>query len=1100
MRNGLGTLHPRTLVGLGLVFLGVLPGPGRAADDAPLQALLDRAQQEGSVRVIVELRLPSHRAEGSLAPEARRSQRLAIVKAQSDALARLNRRSHRVVHRFQTVPFVALEVGGDALAALAADPSVARVVEDRLVRPLLAESVPLIQGDIAWDYGYDGTGQVVAVLDSGVEKSHPFLAGKVVSEACYASGNDCPNGQSTQIGPGAGEPCTFAPDVCLHGTHVAGIAAGRESAFSGVARNAQLVSIQVFHSSTTDCIPFLEDVPCARAFSSDIGMGLERVYALRTSLPIAAVNLSLGGGSFTSTCDAEEPQMTAQINNLRSVGIATVVAAGNDGNPRALAFPACISSAVSVGATTKSDEVAWFSNASPGLSLLAPGAEITSSVTGGGFMALDGTSMAAPHVAGAWALLRQKTPAAPVTTLLSTLQTTGVAITDTRIAGGVTKRRIRLASALGISLPVPVLTSISPAAVNAWGPEFELTATGSSFSRNSVVRVGGSSRPTTYVDATTLRATIPASDIATTATSRSITVFTPAPGGGTSGAKTLTLRQPVLTVSPTTVAARRPVTVTLTNVPGGASDWLAFAQVGTPDTSYIDYVYVGTGITTRTWTVTPMATGSYEFRLFINGGYTRVATSPKVTVTPPPPASLTVSATTIPLGNSVTVTLVDGPGGEGDWLALARVEDPDTTYRQWTYVGALVTTRTWTVTPDAVGAYEFRLFIDGGYTRVATSPRVTVSPPPPTLSLSATVIPKGGQVTVTLTDGTGAAGDRLTLATVGSPNTSFLQSTLVGAGVTTRTWTVTVANAGDYEFRLLNSADARLATSPTVKVVSTTLTVNATTVPAGGSVTVTLTNGLGGAGDWLALARVSTADTSYLEFTYVGAGVTSRTWTVTLASPGAYEFRLFLDGGYTRAATSPTVTVPGGAGDATLSVSATTVATRRPVTVTLTNGAGEAGDWLAFAVAGSPDSSYLLYDYVGVGVTTRTWTVTPEATGAYEFRLFGNGGTTKVATSPTVTVVPPPPASLSVSATSVPVGGSVTVTLVDGPGGPGDWLALAPAGSPDTSYLNWTYVGAGVLTRTWTVTLDSPGVYEFRLFIDGGYTRVATSPPVTAIP
>lgn len=70
------------------------------------------------------------------------------------------------------------------------------------------------------------------------------------------------------------------------------------------------------------------------------------------------------------------------------------------------------------------------------LSLLAPGESINSSVPGGGFAFFNGTSMAAPHVAGAWALLKQQTPSASVNTLLSNLQSTGLGVTDTRVAGG----------------------------------------------------------------------------------------------------------------------------------------------------------------------------------------------------------------------------------------------------------------------------------------------------------------------------------------------------------------------------------------------------------------------------------------------------------------------------------------------------------------------------------------------------------------------------------------------------------------------------------------------------------------------------------------
>ena len=88
-----------------------------------------------------------------------------------------------------------------------------------------------------------------------------------------------------------------------------------------------------------------------------------------------------------------------------------------------------------------------------------------------------------------------------------------------------------------------------------------------------------------------------------------------------------------MTVSTTTAARGTPVTVTLTNGYGGATDWLALAQTGTPNTSYIQYSYVGANVTTRTWTFTmPNTPGTYEFRLFPNNGYTRAATSPPIAV------------------------------------------------------------------------------------------------------------------------------------------------------------------------------------------------------------------------------------------------------------------------------------------------------------------------------------------------------------------------------------------------------------------------------------------------------------------------------------
>jgi subtilisin family serine protease len=271
-----------------------------------------------------------------------------------------------------------------------------------------------------------------------VDKTHPFLAGKVVEEACYSSEGDCPNGQTSQTGPGAGVPCTFASS-CSHGTHVAGIAAGNGERFSGVARGANLMSVQVFSSGFFGM----------GSVESDVIAGLERVYLLRNSYNFASVNMSFGRGRFSSRCDGEP--MKPAIDNLRSVGIASIVSSGNNGDTDALASPACISTAVSVGCTedgsggTTVDRVCSFSNSASFLSLLAPGSAITSSVPGNDFATLRGTSQSAPHVSGAWAVLKQGNPGASVSNILARLQDTGVRVTDQR--NGITKPRISLAPA-----------------------------------------------------------------------------------------------------------------------------------------------------------------------------------------------------------------------------------------------------------------------------------------------------------------------------------------------------------------------------------------------------------------------------------------------------------------------------------------------------------------------------------------------------------------------------------------------------------------------------------------------------------------------------
>jgi hypothetical protein len=465
------------------------------------------------------------------------------------------------------------------------------------------------------------------------------------------------------------------------------------------------------------------------------------------------------------------------------------------------------------------------------------------------------------------------------------------------------------------------------------------------------------------------------------------------------------------------------------------------------------------------------------------------------------PATLTVNASTVAPGATVTVTPANGYGGALDWIALAAVGAPNTSNLGWTYVASM--TGAWSVAmPPTAGSYEFRLFLDNGYTRVATSAPVVVdaalTPPPvlTTVSPSRTFV-GGGSFTLTVT-GSSFVPSSVVLWNGASRPTTFVSTTqiraAIGAADIQSTGTVQVA------VRTPSPGGGRSASRTVTIDVPPTLSPSGTTVAGGTAVTVTLVGGAGGSTDWLALAAVGAPDTSYLQWIYVGAGVTNRAWTVVAPSTtGRYEFRLYLNNSYVRAATSPPITVTTPVSPA-LSVDTANVGGGATVTATLANGLGGAADWLALAAVGAPDTSYLQWIYVGAGVTTRTWSVAmPTAGGIYEFRLFLNGGYTRAATSPPVTVTTVTP-MLTVNTTSVVVGGSVTVTLTGGAGGSTDWLALAAASGADTSYVQWTYVGSGVTTRTWTVTMPTTtGTYEFRLFLNNGYSRAGTSPTVTTI-
>ena len=982
-----------------------------ASAQAPSQPAAARS------RLLVQLRTPeAYTPEARLANAAAvAAQRRAIDAAAARVLARLAGADYRVTRRYQAVPFVALEATPAARAALDRAPEVLRVFEDEILRPVLAQSVPIVQGDQVWAAGYDGSGTTIAVIDTGVDAQHPFFAGRVVAEACFSSTvaglsqSTCPNGTDQQLGPGAGAPCSLGD--CLHGTHVAGIAAGNGAnagvAYSGVARNARLMAIQVF-SVIVDANSCGGVAPCAGAFSSDIIAGLEYVYLSPASLNVAAVNMSLGSTTFSAACD-DQPYKPA-IDNLRAIGIASVVASGNSFAGNAVSSPGCISSAVSVASTTKSDEVSIFSNVAPFVSLFAPGEAIRSSVPGGGFGDFSGTSMAAPHVSGAWALIRQAAPSASVSLVVSALRTTGKPITDTRWWGaGTTVPRINvleaLASLVPVTNPAPVLTSFAPARLRAGTAPAILTLNGSNFNAFSVVLWNGAPKPPTVVSTTQLAVTIPAADLAAAGPSAQVAVRAPAPGGGTSAAATVPIDPPPsLVPSALTVPPGAKVTVTLANGFGGSGDWISFAAAGAPNSSYLTFTYVGTGVTTRTWTVTaPSAAGTYEFRLYPDNTYTRVATSAPVVVDvaqSPVPAIASLMPASAPAGSQGFTLTVNGTGFVASSVVLWNGVPRTTTFVSGTQLRA------------AIGAADIASV---GQSAVAVS----------------TPAPGGG----------------------------------------------------------LSNAVSFSATAPPV------LTVSATSVAPGASVTMTLTNGPGGAQDWLALATTSAANSSYVTFTYVGGGVTTRTWTVTMpATPAAYEFRLFLNNGYTRAATSPTVTVSAGVNAVPTLGSlspARASAGAAPFTLSVTGTGFVPGSevrWNGTARATTFVSATQLRASIAAADV-----VTPTTALVTVFTPPPGGGTS--AALP-FTVAPPP--TLTVSATTVARGASVTVTLSNGLGGLYDWLSFAPVTAANSNFVTFVYVGGGTTTRTWTVTAPStPGIYEFRLFLNNGYTRAATSPSIT---
>jgi subtilisin family serine protease len=428
-------------------ILSNAPTPIRQQLAERVQSLQNIASTQGRVRVIIQLNT-SYTAEGKLAsPTAVQTQRSAIQAAQSQVLANLPVLNASQIKRFDTIPFMALSLDASTLAGLLNTSGIVDIQQDRQRRPSLSHSVPLIGGNTATTLNITGQGQTVAVLDTGVDKTHPFLAGKVVSEACYSTHAPaegatslCPGQVAESTASGSGLDCNSSIEGCGHGTHVAGIVAGENAGQHGVAPKASLIAMQVFTKVSFDGQNCTNQGGCASSLDSDQIKALERVYALRQTYSIAAVNMSLGGGNYDnqSRCDEDNLAVKAAIDQLRAAGIATVIASGNEGIIKGMGAPGCISSAISIGSSVSNapgktvDTVSDFSNSANYLDLLVPGESINSSTQGGGYASWNGTSMATPHAAGVFALLKQAYPAMGIDNLELMLKARGKPILDGR--------------------------------------------------------------------------------------------------------------------------------------------------------------------------------------------------------------------------------------------------------------------------------------------------------------------------------------------------------------------------------------------------------------------------------------------------------------------------------------------------------------------------------------------------------------------------------------------------------------------------------------------------------------------------------------------
>ncbi len=452
----------------GLALSLSIPTVASAGDADAIASAFKTSDQ---VRVIVFLKETA--GDGADADFRNNEQRVASVISDhfGSAQAR-DATATRFLRRFSVKPGFAAVVSQDEYHALHTDSRIAGIgIDDfhRLPKPVstgnggpdspkLVETLEITRANKAYYAGYRGAGTLVAILDTGVFDKHPFLYDKILYGACFSStvGGEfpsqslCRNGRQKVIGIRAGRSCDPKIDGCAHGTHVAGIAAGWQAKhFHGIATKAKLIAVQVFSKFTSEeaCG---SNPPCILTWDSDYFAAMEWVYKMRKRVgkrKIAAINLSLGGGNYSSYCDDADAVAQAfaeLIKKLRRAKIGVAIASGNEYYNGSVAFPACLSGAITVGASDKSDEVADFSNKSPIVDLLAPGVDIRSSIPGNQFAHYSGTSMAAPHVAGALAVLRSARKKASIREIEKALKNSGPLIRQ----GSTERRRLDVWKAL----------------------------------------------------------------------------------------------------------------------------------------------------------------------------------------------------------------------------------------------------------------------------------------------------------------------------------------------------------------------------------------------------------------------------------------------------------------------------------------------------------------------------------------------------------------------------------------------------------------------------------------------------------------------------
>jgi len=272
---------------------------------------------------------------------------------------------------------------------------VLRVRESKKLILFLQDSVSIINASSSWSFQQNltnitGLNETVCIIDTGVDYNHPDLGG------CFGEGCKVIGGWDFCVGAFCSSEDDNPMDHNGHGTHVAGIVSAKGSVL-GVSPDTKIIALKVFNDSGDGG----NEVVLANAIQWCVDNS--SIY----DISVISMSLGFAEGDYINYCDSDYSGVASAINSAIAKNISVIAAAGNNGDYTAISSPACIENATSVAWASKEDIINSASNRNNITDLIAPGTDITSTWLDGGTATHQGTSMATPHVAGAFALIRQ---------------------------------------------------------------------------------------------------------------------------------------------------------------------------------------------------------------------------------------------------------------------------------------------------------------------------------------------------------------------------------------------------------------------------------------------------------------------------------------------------------------------------------------------------------------------------------------------------------------------------------------------------------------------------------------------------------------------